>query len=201
MATVSKTTIANLALSHIRDEARVENIETDSRPQAKTANAWYDPARRQALADFDYGFARKRLALALHSEDPPAEWAYRYQYPSDCVAPRRVQNPLGRRKAPPPFEIEQAGDGTLSILSDVADAVLVYSRDAEAVALFPPHFVLALSYLLAHFIAGPLTGKKSIQDTALAQYNMAANTGAAHEGTATASGTEPSPEAEWIEGR
>ena len=201
MATTSKTLIANLALSHIHDKGIIENVETEKSAQARAANLWYDPARRQALADFDYGFARKRLALSTHGKDPPAEWGYRYQYPSDCVSPRRIENPLGRRQLAVPFEIEQADDGTMSILVDHQDAVLVYTRDALDPAFFTPHFVLALSYLLAHYIAGPLTGKNSIKDDMIVKYNTASNVGAAHEANATAAGTDGSLEAPWIRGR
>ena len=198
MPAVDKTTIANLALSHIRDKGVVENIETDVAVQARTANLWYDPARRQALTDFDYGFARKRLILTAHGQDPPAEWTFRYQFPSDAIQPRHIQNPLGRGKPPIPFEIEQADNGAMSILTDQEEAVLVYTRDAENTTFFTPHFVLAFSYLLAHYLAGPLTGKSAIQKRMIENYNSASNTGAAHEATVTARGTEAEPEAPWI---
>ncbi len=201
MAVIDKTQIANLALSHIRDKSVLENVETDTSTQGKSANLWYDPARRQALADFDHGFARRRLALAVHGDDPPAEWAFRYQWPSDCIQPRRIQNPLGRGFPPIPFEIEQSDDGTRCILTDAEEAVLVYTRDVEDPTFFTPHFVLAHSYLLAHYIAGPLTGKTKVQNKMIENYNNASNTGAAHEANVTASGTQGWPEAPWIQAR
>lgn len=201
MAAVSKTQIANLALSHIRDKGQVENVDTDTTTQAKTARLWYDPARRQALAEFNHGFARSRLALATHSEDPPATWAHRYQWPSDCVQPRYIQNSSGRVEPPVPFELEVAGDKTRSILTDQDEAVLVYTRDEEEVTFFSPHFVLAFSYLLAHYMAGPLTGKQSIQDKTLEKYNLTINTGAAHEANVTAAATDADPDADWIQER
>lgn len=202
MAAISKTQIANLALSHIHAKGTVENIETEKSTEAKTANLWYDPARRQALADFDFGFSRKRQTLALHLEDPPeGEWAFRYQWPADAVAPRFIQNPLGRGKPPIIFEIEQASDGTQSILTNAEEAVLVYTKDATDPTFFTPHFVLALSYLLAHYIAGPLTSKKSLKDQAIENYNNAINVGAAHEANVTQAGTAGDPEAEWIRER
>lgn len=198
MAKVSKTLIGNLALSHIRNKSVLENIETDTSAAGRVTNLWYDPARCQALADFDYGFARKRLTLGTHGEDPPTEWAFRYQWPSDCIQPRRIQNPLGRQRPPVLFELEQADDGTRSIITDQDEAILVYTSDTENPTFFTPHFVLAVSYLIAHFIAGPLTGKKSIQDKMMENYNNASNVGAAHEANVTARGTEGSPEAPWI---
>ena len=198
MASVSRTSIGNLALSHIREKSVLENIETDKGASAQAVNLWYDPARRQALADYDFGFARKRLALAVHGDDPPAEWSKRYQWPSDCIQVRRIENPLGRQKPPVLLDIEQANDGTMSILTNQDEAVLIYTRDATTPAFFTPHFVLALSYLIAHFIAGPLTGKKSIQDQMIVSYNLAAGAGAAHEANVTARATEGAPDAPWI---
>ncbi len=197
MAAMDKTTIANLAASHLRNQGVLENVETDTSSLGRTLNLWYDPARRQALADFDYGFSRKRLILAAHSEDPPAEWAFRYQWPSDIIHPRYIQNPVGRGLPPILFDFEQASNGTMSILTNQDEAVLVYTRDAEDVTFFPPHFVLAHSYLLAHFTAGPLTGKKSIQDKMMENYNNAINTGAAHEANVTVRGTEGASLADW----
>lgn len=202
MAAVDKTEIANLALSHLHDKGLIENVDTEESTQAKTAKAWYNPARRQALAEMDMGFARKRLALATHGEDAPEdEWAFRYQYPADCIQPRYIKNPLGRKKPPIPFEIEQADDGTMSIVTGVENAVLVYTRDAEDPTFFTPHFVLALSYLLAHYMAGPLSGKPSLKDKALANYILAIGTGGALEANVTAKGTDEQPLASWHQER
>lgn len=200
-----KTKIANLALSHIRDQGTVENIETEVTPEALNANLWYDEARLQAIADFDFGFARKRLTLGAHEVDPPAEWAFRFQFPADLVQPRYIENPSGRGKPPILFDIELATDAqsqdTMSILTNQEAAVLVYSKDVTSTTFFPPHFVLSISYLLAHFIAGPLTGKKSIQDKMIENYNNAINVAGAHEANVTAAGTEGAPLPDWLENR
>jgi len=96
MALFSKTKIANLALSHLLDKSNLENIETQTDPQAVIANLWYDVARMEVLEDFNWKHARKRQTLAAHGDAAPtAEWAYRYQWPSSCVAPRYIENPGG----------------------------------------------------------------------------------------------------------
>jgi len=190
MAAVDKTNIANLALSHLREKGFIENVETSNQAEAKNANLWYDPSRRQVLVDFDLGFARKRQTLTAHGDDPPAEWAFRYQYPASSIQPRHIEDPLGRGRPPIPFDLEQSDDGTQSILTNEEDAILVFTRDVTNTLFFTPHFVLGFSYLLAHYMAGALTGKKSIQDDTLAKYNLMINTAGANEANATSKGTE-----------
>ena len=198
---VSKTTIANLALSHLRNSAVITNLDTDLSTEALTAKLWYNPSRRQALVDFDLGFSRKRLTLATHGEAPSADWAFRYQWPADCLIPRSLQNPLGRQQPPLPFSFEQADDGTQSILASTDGAILIYTRDAMDTTFFTPHFVLGHSYLLAHYMAGSLTGKTSVQNKMIENYNNASNVGAAHEANVTAPGTQTSLDPDWIRGR
>ena len=190
MAAVDKTNIANLALSHLREKGFIENIETSNQSEAKNANLWYDPARRQVLVDFDLGFARKRQTLTAHANDPSDDWAFRYQYPASSIQARYIENPLGRGRPPVPFLLEQSDDGTQSILTDAEDAVLVFTRDVTDTLFFTPHFVLGFSYLLAHYMAGALTGKKSIQDDTLAKYNLMINIAGANEANVTSKGTE-----------
>lgn len=165
MASVDAVTIANLALSHLGARSSIESL-TESSPHAKQANLWYHFAREQALAANDWNFARKRLALAVHADDAPLEWTFRYQYPSDCIAARFVENPLGAAALPVPYQIEVSDDGTTkSVLTDTDDAVLIYTFDQNLTALFSPFFVLMLSYLLAAYMAFSVTGKRTLADS------------------------------------
>ena len=200
---VSKTLIANLALSHIKDKATLENVDTETTPQAVYTRLWYDQARTQALMDMDMGFSRRRLIMATHDEDPSADWTFRYQWPDKCLLPRFIQGTSKSRDAAPiVFDIEYADDDTLSILTDMDEAILVFTFDVEATTFFTPHFVLAHSFLLAHYVAGPLmSASQKTKDALLVNYNNAINTGGAHEGNVTSSGTQGAPDAEWIRER
>jgi hypothetical protein len=98
-------------------------------------------------------------------------WGYRYQYPADCVAVRKIQNP----NAPPadaiPLDIETSIDGqTKSILTNQEDAVLVYTWNIKNTDMFTSAFVDALSHLLASRIAFSITGKRKIAREELATY-------------------------------
>lgn len=201
MATISKSAIANLALSNIKDKGTISNLDTDQSAQGKIARLWYDVARRQALVDYNGGFALKRQALATHGEDPSADWSFRFQFPATGLHPRFVQNPLGRDKAPIPFDWEVADDGTQSILTDQEDAILAFTFDQEDTTFFTPHFVLSLSFLLGHYIAGPLSKSQNIQDRMLEKYNTAINVGMAAEANVTSIGTDEAPLASWTQER
>lgn len=169
---VSKTSIVNLALSNLRQDAVVENVDTEQSQEAVVARTWYDPARRQALSDYDWSFARKRLTLATHADDAPEEeWAYRYQYPADCLAPRRIVHPIGVKENAVPFDTETSS-GTLSIVTNQEDACLVYTYDLVDATQFSPHFVTALSFLLAWYMAGPLTARDKIKLEMIQSYNL-----------------------------
>ena len=92
-----------------------------------------------------------------------------------------------------------AGDGTISIVTDAEDAVLLFTSDVETVALFTPHFVTTLSFLLAFYIAGPITSKDKIKQNMIGAYFANVNVAAAHD--ANQSVPRAPREAEIIRGR
>ena len=204
---LSSTGIGNMALSHIGARSKIESLEEVS-SEAAEINLWYDWSRRQVLEAFDWGFARRRLALALHGDtistttgDPLAGvWGYRYQYPADCIVMRKIQNPNAPPDDATPFDIETNLDGTQkTILTDLQDAVGVYTYDAVSPTLFSPFFVSTLSHLIAHYVAFPLTGKRNIKGDELQIYQELIRIAPAH--SANESVSPPPREAEWIRAR
>ncbi len=204
---LSETQIGNMALSHIGARSRIESLG-ENRAEATEINLWYDWSRRQILEAFDWGFARKRLKLALHgdtisttSTDPLAGvWGFRYQYPADAIVMRKIQHP----NAPPddaiPFDIELNLDGTQkTILTDMNDAVGVYTSDITSPTLFSPFFVSTLSHLIAHYVAFPLTGKRNIKGDELQIYNEMIRLAPAH--SANERMGEPPRDTDWIRAR
>lgn len=217
MALISDVIIARMALTHVGARNTIESLSENS-PEAKVCKLWYDPSRKQALEAFDWNFARKRQALAVHNDAPPeGVWLFRYQYPADCIAARRVENPVisatsggvftseafkhvvGVNPDAVPFEIETSNDGTISILTDLEDAILVYTFDLTNENLFPMMFVEAHSRVLAARIAFSLTAKRSIADD---QFRMfLALVSAAEKRNANEQVQKPPRDAEWIRGR
>lgn len=178
----NKTAIARLALSNIHANSSVEDIDIEQSVEAKQSKLWYDVARKQILADFPWGFARKRLVLATHADAAPEnEWVYRYQYPADCITARYIENPAGVDADDIPFEVEGADNDTDSIVTDLDEAILVYTRDVIDAGRFPAHFDIAFSYLLGHYLAGVISGKAKFKDRMIMAYRNALLVGAGHD--------------------
>ncbi len=167
---VSKAAICNMALAHIKQtKTTIANLDTDTGNTADQCRIHYDVARRFALADHNWNFATKRVTLA-DVGSPPATYTYRYDYPSDCLKVQEIQR-LTKADVPVPYLIEAVEDGSkLSILTDMATAIGVYTWDVENVALFSPSFVTALSWLLASDLAPALSGSENVQESSLTVY-------------------------------
>lgn len=169
----SKVQIARMALSHVGSKSNIESLD-ENNTSAKECKLWYDMARLRVLEVHNWGFARKSQALALHSDAAPTyRWSYRYSKPSDCVAPRMIENPLGLDADAIPFDIEEAPNGTESIVTDQASAVLLFTRNIEDVTRFSMHFIHMMSLQLAIFINPKLTGKTSVLDRLQRRFDSA----------------------------
>lgn len=169
MAVLSDVAICNMAITHCGRTAAPFASLTEKSTEARLCNTWYDACRREVLEVHDWSFARGRVTLASHIDPPPDEWAYRYQAPADMLAVRRLWNPFSDAQMivypladfgnAVPYELETSLDGqTLTLLTNLAPAKLIYTRDQTLVQMFSPQFVNALSHYLAAKIAYGLTG-------------------------------------------
>jgi len=195
MASVSKAQICNLALAHIKQtQTTISNLETDTGNTAAVLRVHYDVARRFVLADHAWNFATKRVTLADIGSPPSGIWTYRYDYPSGCLQLREIQAAT-RTANPVAFAVEAEDDGSgLSILTDMATAVAIYTNDVENPSLFPPGFVTALGWYLASEIAPALSGSETIQEACLTVYRnhlAAAQAQDAQEGQADDEAASP----------
>lgn len=185
----SIVSICNLALGHCgRSTQPIVNVfPPDPSVEARMCSIWYDIARQELLQLYDWSHSRTRVTLALHVDPPPIEWAYRYQMPANMLAFRGFWNPLANQQLgglsagangalysgqgfwngyygdlsnAVPYLLELSLDGTqVTILTNLADAVGVFTFDQQIVQIFPPLFINALGWTLAAKIAYPLTGK------------------------------------------
>lgn len=160
----SEVDVCNLALSHIGQAADISAISPpDGSADADHCARFYPIARNELLEEFDWTFARKRATLAELTNDRE-DFAFRYARPSDCLKERRLlpdgytddQNDVGIW--------QREGD---SIYTDDELSVLVYTRLLNDPTKFSPLFVIALSWRVASYIAGPIlkdpTGQTAIR--------------------------------------
>lgn len=200
MAVTSSVAIGNMALSHIGNSQAIEDLyPSELTQEAFQVTQWYDHARLELLESFDWNFARSRVALSEHADDPPSgQWSYRYEYPSDCVRALELENPVGRQADKVAYEVEYSGNEK-TILTNQEDAVLVYTKNIENTALFSRKFIVTLSYLIAAYIAFPLTGNIQVQESMGQKF---ARSFRSATGVNAQEGREDTPpEAEWISGR
>ena len=162
--------VANLALSHLGDDATVVNLDPpEGSAQAEQAALFYPIARDALIEMYPWNFALRRTSLALLDEEPCTQWRYGYALPSNVLGVFAVAGPedtddfVGTAYGPlvaingvNDFEIEGLADGTRVLYTNVADARIRYTVAVTVPSFFPPLFTLALSYFLASFLAGPV---------------------------------------------
>lgn len=166
----STVDIYNMALGHLGKQPNVSSVSESSK-EAEQCAIFYPQALKATLRAHDWKFARKRTALASLG-NPPSTWDYEYAYPNNCVSVRHViaddattENDANYQS----FEVAN-NDTRLVIYSDQEDAVAVYTGYVTDPNLFDPLFVNALSWHLAFYLAGPLTRKTDLQQTAYAAF-------------------------------
>jgi hypothetical protein len=169
--------ICNLALSHLGDEAQVIAITPpDGTVQAAHCARYYPIARDAVLQCFPWSFAVRRAVLAEIMNQAPNDWTYAYALPSDCLRPLSALYPgtpavnLGAFETDTgsfPYIVETAADGSSVLYTNTQTAVLRYIATVTDTTRFPPLVVLAISRLLAAYLAGPIlkgdTGLKASQ--------------------------------------
>ncbi len=149
--------LCNLALSHLAQGYVVKELNEPTK-HANLCNTFYPVCRRELLDnEHQWTFAVKRVRLNV---DAGYEFGRAYVLPSDKI---RL------------FQLESGAsyyvEGNLLFTDDPAP-VLRYVHDVKDLALLPETFQVALSYLLAARIAGPLTQSEEKQRQMLSGYAM-----------------------------
>lgn len=173
----SEVEICNLALSEIR-AGSINNLDEASL-QAQQCKLKYPLFRDKLLGDLPWGFNKSIKPLSLLEETEIFNWAFAYQYPSDCLRinrlvpefeeiepgsndaiSRRLDSlvlPVSDRRQQIRYEVFNVDDNRV-IGSDEKNLRLSYRKRITDPNLFSDDFTIALSYLLASTLAIPLIG-------------------------------------------
>lgn len=153
---VSKTEIANMALSHIGVSNKIGDLDTEQSQEAIACRTFYDLVRKAVLQDNDWTFAEKTVPLNLiRFDDKLGE--YIYQYPVDCLYARNVKHPRNVGKYDKrDFIVRKEASGK-AIVTRYEEAQITYTENLIQTGFFSPLFSLALSIKLAIYIAPRLT--------------------------------------------
>lgn len=165
----SKTDIANMALAEIATDP-INTIEEASFG-ARECRRFYDQALRELLEVQDWSFASKRAALAELVINTRSEWAHAYAMPDDCASPRAIRYPgevysrgdINEHA----YEIEDA-----VLYTDIAGAVLDYTRTSISESAMPAMFARALALSLALHIVMPIKKDRALKGDLIKQYEM-----------------------------
>lgn len=150
--------ISNLALAHLGDAATVSSISpSDGSAQADHCVRFYPIARDVLLEAHDWNFARRRVLLTETANTPPASWAYEYALPANVVRVLKVLGEDEDENTPKVYLQGTDANGAKVIWCNEPSARVLYTHAVTDTTKFSGLFVNALSYLLASYLAGPIT--------------------------------------------
>jgi hypothetical protein len=147
----------------------------------------YDEARLQALSTTLWNFASRWTTGVALSIDPKPPWVYVYNYPADALRVFEIQRSTTDEKDIP-FEVTDRMDSAGKLIHTNNKApVFIYTVDKEDVTTFDWDFITALSWLIAHKVAMPITKSVKLRDDCMKMWLALADKAVArtkNEGTA-----------------
>lgn len=194
--------IANLALIRIGYPQQLNSFN-DGSEAAALLSKWYYNLRDMLLRDFPWPWAKASAVLAQVStagQMATPEWLYSYRYPTDCLWLRRLfANPQAigivpplttipnqqsytpqpwlradGDPTPPAFDIAADTAGKL-ILTDMPNAVAIYTRSVTDPTQFPQDFVSLLAWRVATDMAYALAISDARRKEAFDAYQFEMN--------------------------
>lgn len=192
----SPVDIFNLALAKLAQDVTISSF-TERAKEARIAARLWEPMRDLVLAERQWPWAMRAIALALEDEAPIPGWRYRYARPADCITAVAVTDETGmqagrqwhrwcddqfRQQHGIEFQQADGGQGT-SILCDREQVFLIYVARVTNSDSYPPMFVEALACKLAEEAAPSIIGDRGFTSkTGLKQlYQLALSQAAAHD--------------------
>lgn len=176
----SLTAVCNKALADVRADNTLSDITdvTDTSAEAQACRTYVYDIIGEVLEEYDWRWASREKSLgAIHADDPPEGWSYRYLVPNDCVVPREV---LSEGKIPNTdknafVEVLSADGSERTLSTNIEDAILRYTSDALSVQveLWPNNFTNCVRHKLAHELGMALKNSPQIAESSYGRYRMA----------------------------
>lgn len=195
----SPADVVNLSLQRIGYPGRIGNI-FDGSEASKDSLDIYSQTRDAMLRDGDWPFASRSVAATLlksapalgyfppntwnAATNPPQPWKYEYGWPDDCLKIRacKPQVYFVPNFSPQPYLFAISNDNGYTpaqrvILSNVQDAMLIYTGQVTDPLTWPQDFIEAFAAALGQRLAASLM--KSTEMVKLEAADTAASTTAA----------------------
>lgn len=154
-STASRIDIYNMALGFVG--TRTIASPNENTPEAVQCNLYWDRARRSALRDYPYSFARKRVVLAQKPMPDvyEGEWSYAYGLPDGCLKVHAVHDGVQSRVRRDCWALANY-EGEMVIFTKVGLAMADCTVDVENVTMWDELFILAMARKLAALVCVPL---------------------------------------------
>lgn len=182
---LDKVAIGNMALANLGVPPVQDFNQKDVASRALGLR--YDEARLQALSTTLWNFASRWVTGVALAIDPKPPWTYVYTYPADALRVFEIQRSTVDQKDIP-FEVTDRMDASGKLIhTDQEAPVFIYTADKEDVTRFDWDFITALSWLLSHKIAMPITKSVKLRDDCMKMWLALADKAVArtkNEGTA-----------------
>lgn len=158
-----KVEIVNLALARL-GESPIQSLEEGTVP-ANMAKAFYDPARRAALRDYNWNFAISTVSLSRLAEEVVG-FRFAFALPMDCLRVIRIMEGSDFSGQGPSYALRSG-----KLYTDSEEVTVEYIRDVEDPSEFDDKFIEAFSCKLASDLAMPVRGSVELMANYMNVYN------------------------------
>lgn len=174
----NSTAVANEALQLIGTRTNISSLSENSN-EAQAMNLIYSDVLDWCLAMANWNFARTTVALTVtkvlnppppvpwSGAVPPPPWDAEYLLPADFIRARYVTTTTANQGntlylgEPQRFAI--AVDGVPVLLTNQANAILIYTARITTTTLWPGYFSRFMTAALAWFGSFQLSGERGVQ--------------------------------------
>lgn len=166
-----RSTVSNCNMALANIGADPINAITEDSVEAETCKLFYDELVELMLREHRWKFTVKSATLVQMSTDTylaPADWTYRYVYPSDC---RRIEKlytaATARNDKKLAYDLELTDTDVRSIVTDTDSALIRYIKIVTDENMWDSMFNEAFVWRLSSKLAMPLTKQPSLYEMAM----------------------------------
>ena len=164
----SNLDICNLALGHIGHGVKILALNPpDGTKESEYCASFYPIARDVCLSSGIWSFAKRRESLASIGT-PPDGWDYQYAQPNGYI--KAISLVQSGDETPTTYIQENDATHGNIILTNTDSAEFRFIYRVEDTSKYSSDFVVAMSWLLASFLAGPLAQKTRMAEAAYKYY-------------------------------
>lgn len=196
------TEVCNLALSHLGVTKTITDAESEQTVEAKQCRRFYERALQVCLRDYPWPFATRFAKLALVENNPISHWAFSYRYPANCLHMRKIlgDSRNDTREERIAYQITSDDSGKL-VYTDRPDAEIEYTINLTDYTVMTPDFIMAFSFLLAHYLAPSLTSGDPFKLGERAEQNYLKEISSSKSAAINEAQVDELPESAFVRGR